>query len=144
MLIGEAGFTAAVDHAAMLHAIHLLSKRRGHASILETLTGGDIPEMGERGYSLRRTWISQIDTSCRRPAAFPRRLDWGGVHQMLCARVVARVRAYLAGKLRNPCRGRPDQWRARNRPKLLKRIRAKGWKRIGCGKKTLQAYFATR
>lgn len=140
MLIGEAGWMAKRDHAAMLHAIHLLQRRKGDRSVLDTL-GADIPERAAK--YLRRPWLGELDTGCLRPPSFPAHLNWEGVHQYLCVKVVARVRLYLRGKLRNPCRGTPDQWRARGRPKLLKRIRRKGWARIGCGR-TLQAYFDTR
>lgn len=140
MLVGEAGFAAVLDHTVMLPAIHLLDARESRSSnVIETMEI-HIP-WWNRGAPPGRPWVAGINTSCMKPAGFPKRLRWEGRHQRWCLQVVGRVRDYFAGRLSNPCKGTPDNWRARGRPsRRAKRL----YVQIGCGRGSLHNWFDTR
>ncbi len=138
MLAGEAGLKPRRDHDAILHAIHLLDKRESRSSnVLETMAI-HIP-WWKRGAPPRRAWIANLDTSCVYPEGF--RYRWEGSNQGLCFRLVGRIRGYFAGTVANPCKGTPDQWRARGRwSKRAKRL----YFQVGCGRDALHNFFDTR
>lgn len=140
MLIAENGWTHRTDHAAMLHAIHLLAKRDARCKTVQDALRLHIP-WWRKGYPHNKKWVAGIDVSCEKPAHWPTRLRWEGLYQNWCVFVVARVRAYYAGKLPNPCKGTPDQWRARGRASRKAR---RLYFQIGCGRESLHNWFDTR
>lgn len=140
LIVGEAGFGGEVDHAAMLHAFERLAARVGDygRALLN-----HIP-WWRQGAPPNKPWVAHLTTACDEPEGWPTRLDWT-VHRVLCFQAVRRVRDYLAGKLKDPCRGRPDQWRARGKPSRKARRK---WAQIGCrgpdGVRSIQNFFNTR
>lgn len=140
MLVAENGWQHERDQRAQLFAIHRLAKREG-LDIVATVKK-HIPELRAGFPRPHRAWLRHLDGSCREPEGW-RRGDWHAGWVSLCSQVAARVRAYYAGKLEDPCKGAPDQWRSRRFPKLQRAARRKGWRRIGCGR-TLHVYWEMR
>lgn len=138
MLVSEAGLKPVIDHDVMLHAIHLLDRReRRSSNVLETMA----IHVGwwRRGFPPHRAWIANLDTSCAYPDGFRHR--WEGGNQRLCLRLVGRIRAYFAGRVPNPCKGTPDNWRARGKAsRRAKRL----YFQVGCGRGSLHNWFDTR
>lgn len=137
MCVAEAGFEPVPDHAAMLHSIDRLGRRAGLSPRQAIL---DHVSEFKNGLPKRRRWIGRLTTACGRPEGYARR-HWP---QRQCFELVRRVRLYEAGKLRDPCKGNPDQWRSRRFPKLQRAAARKGWRRIGCGRDTLHVFWSTR
>ena len=139
LLVGEAGWDHPLDHEAILHAIHLLDTReRRSTNVLETMSF-HIP-WWKRGYPPKRPWVAHLDTTCEEPDLFPHKLKWENL-QRYCFQIVRRVRMYYAGRIANPCKGTPDNWRARGKPS--RRAKRKYFQ-IGCGRKSLHNWFDTR
>ena len=151
MLVGEAGLAAERDHRAMLFGIHKLSR------------GGDVAETVYRHiprmhhgvwWQESKPWIGWLDATCDKPPNYPSR--WEGANQHLCFAIVARIRDYHAGRLKNPCKGVPDQWRKSGRScpkgdrrlKCMRRVRKVNrvarlrYRQIGCSA-TLHNYYDT-
>lgn len=137
MLVAEAGWTVRPDHAAMLHAIGRLASRHGRT--VEDTMRRHVSEF-HNGFPARRRWIGKLTTACVEPAGWPGH-KWADTHQRLCFGLVRHVRLFEAGKLKDPCRGSPDQWRSRRHPKLQRRAARKGWRRIACGRDTLHVFY---
>lgn len=139
MLWAEAGIgpKGERDRTAMLFAIERLDEQEVRSSnMLETLK----LHFGwwSKGYPPGRPWLEGIDTGCKKPDGFPGWLNWR-VHQLGCTALVRLVRDHRAGKLKDPCRGRPNNWRARGRPsRKAKRM----YYHVGCGR-TLHNFFNT-
>ena len=131
---GPRGFR---DRIAMLFAIHRLDEHeRRSSNMIETL--GYHVGWWKDGSPPRRPWIAGIDTACEKPEGFPKKWNWQS-HQLRCIQLVGLVRDYYAGRLRNPCKGNPNNWRARGRPsRKAKRI----YYHVGCGR-TLHNFFNT-
>ena len=137
LVVGEAGWQAESDHAAMLHAYQRLAAASGL-----TLREAKVhtPEMNAGYPRPHRRWLRTLSPACSEPAAWLRG-NWDAGYVYLCARVTAAVRAFRRGELRDPCRGKPTQWRARSCPECQRKARRKGWRRIGCGRETLHVYW---
>lgn len=140
MLVAEAGWRVGPDHTAMLFAIDRLADRAG-ASVEATIRE-HVSEFS-RGFPLHRRWILHLTTACTEPEGWPGG-DWADTAQRPCFRLVRLIRDYDAGRLRDPCRGEPNQWRSRRYPRLQRAARLRGWRRIGCGPDTLHVFWEAR
>lgn len=138
MLVAEAGLGRQADHPAMLHAIPRLAARR-RLSVQDTIRR-DVTEF-RYGWRPGREWIGGLTPACSEPAQWPQRLNWAGGNQHGCIRLVAMVRAHDRGKLKDPCKGRPLQWRSRKAKKAIRLARRRGWRRIGCGRDSLHVFY---
>ena len=125
------------DRTVILFAIHRLDKQEQRSThMLETLNLH--VQWWKHGAPPHRSWIADINTACTEPAGFPTHLSWPR-HQLWCIRLVGLVRAYKAGKLSNPCKGHPNNWRAR---KAASRRAKRLYYHVGCGP-TLHNFFDT-
>jgi hypothetical protein len=73
-------------------------------------------------------WVLELGPACRQPSSWPDRLRWSA-HAPLCRALYARARAFLAGRVADPCptaRG----WRA---PHSAIALLASGRRRANCG-----------
>lgn len=138
MLVGEAGWTRERDHRAILFAVHRLDAQDARSShMLETLHLHI--QWWKHGAPKGRPWVAGIDTRCEEPAGFPSHLSWDN-HRRRCFQVVRRVRDYYAGRLVDPCKGKPNNWRARGKPShRAKRL----YYQVGCGRASRHNWFDT-
>lgn len=137
LMVAEAGWTHTLDHTVMLFAIELLDEQESRSdNLLETLELH--VQWWSKGYPPNRPWIAGLNTSCNKPEGFPTHLNWQR-HQRWCIAIVGLVRAHKAGKLKNPCKGRPNNWRARG---VASRKAKRLYYHVGCGR-TLHNYFDT-
>ena len=101
-----------LDRTVMLFAIHRLDEQEKRSdNLIETL--GYHVQWWKRGAPPGRPWIAGITTACTEPEGFTR--DWDR-YRHLCYQLVGRIRDYYAGRLRNPCKGTPNNWRGRGKP----------------------------
>ncbi len=136
LLWAEVGPDRVLDHTVILFAIHKLdTQERRSTNVIETMNI-HIP-WWKRGAPPRRPWIAGLNTSCTEPAGF--KLNWD-VNRRWCYLIVKRIRDYYAGRLRNPCKGTPNNWRARGKPsRKAKRL----YYQVGCGRKSRHNWFDT-
>lgn len=121
----------------MLYAIENLADR-ARLSVEQTILE-HVSEFGN-GFPERRRWITRLTVACTKPEGWHRG-SWRDNGQRGCFRLVRLIRDFDAGKVKNPCKGEPDQWRSRKFPKLQRAARRKGWRRIGCGRDTLHVFW---
>ncbi len=138
MLVAEAGFGRHPDHAAFLHAMDRLAKLGGRT--VEAAIRKHISEFAF-GWKPGREWIGNLTQACLEPAGWPKRRSWSGGSMHGCVRLVAMVRLHARGKLKDPCRGRPNQWRSRKAKKAIRAALRRGMRRIGCGADTLHVFL---
>lgn len=138
MLVAEAGLGKRVDHPAMLHAMDRLAAL-GRRTV-ESAIRKHVTEF-KRGWPEHRKWIPNLTRACSEPEGWPSRTPWAGGPMHGCIRLVAMVRLHARGKLKDPCRGRPNQWRSRKAKKAIRAATRRGWRRIGCGRDSLHVYF---
>ena len=132
VFVAENGWTSELDDAATYHV--LLRAANGNAEYLPEA----IFEMVDSHSNAlaNRPWLRELDPSCKQPAHWPSNRNWLPV---VCVMLVQRAQDALAGKLRDPCNGRADQWRAR-KSKALRSALRRGYRRVGCGR-TVNAYL---
>lgn len=138
LLVGESGWDNELDQTVILFAVHRLDKQDARTeNLLETLEL-HIP-WWSNGAPPRRPWIARLDAACLEPEGFPKRLSWQR-HQRWCFETVRRIRHYAQGRLKNPCKGTPNNWRARGKPsRKAKRL----YYQVGCGKASKHNWFDT-
>ena len=123
VLVGEAGWDSATDHAAILHAMGRRAAR----------TGEPVEAMAAR-------YSSAIKT-CRRPWVCALPVLPSERHRAQWQRVVERSRAYLRGQLPDPC---PGSVHYGDRRGDLVRARRMGLRRARCSAVTRNLFWRQR
>lgn len=132
-VVAEATF-AERDHRAILH---VLARRAERAGV-------DIDVMASRYVSalkrpIARTWVLELTAECEQPSSWPASLDWSA-HRGRCIATAERVRAFLAGELRNPCPG-AWHWGSLTLASDVERAARAGWRRVQCDGRTANAFY---
>lgn len=130
--VAEHGWTAELDEAATYHV--LLRHSNGNVEHLPETIFGMVD--AHSNALANRPWLRELDPDCRQPEHWPANREWLPV---VCVLMVQRAQDALAGRLRDPCKGRADQWRAR-KSKALRSALKRGYRRVGCGR-TVNAYL---
>lgn len=129
--VSEHGWTSELDDAATYHA---LLRQAGTVDALPATVAQMVDAHSDALEN--RPWLRELTADCVQPAHWPADRNWLPV---VCVLMVQRAQDALAGKLRDPCKGRADQWRTRKSKALRSAIR-RGYKRVGCGK-TLNVFL---
>lgn len=132
--LAEARWLAPRDHAAQAHVLARYAERSGVS--LETAADRLVWP-----YSRPPAWVREVGPDCERTESWPGRLRWSA-HAELCRELFERAAAFLAGRLADPCRGRPDGWRSKG--KALRRALRRGYERVWCGRGLVVAYVVAR
>jgi len=129
--VAEHGWSAELDDAATYHVL------LRHAGTVEALPATVAQMVDAHSNAIAtRPWLAELTADCAQPEHWPANRNWLPV---VCVLMVQRAQDALAGKLRDPCHGRADQWRAR-KSKALRSALKRGYRRVGCGK-TVNAFL---
>lgn len=149
VFVGEAGWTNAIEHAALAHTLRRRAERlhltRGWSEI-ETIRRYSTANT-VRPRTARGMWVVTLPLDgVTEPAGWPANVHWTN-HAPLWREALARAAAHVRGELADPCSGPSEHWGSREHPVDVARARrALGdgrWRRVGCGP-TKNAFFAIR
>ena len=131
VFVAEHGWTSELDDAASYHVL------LRHAGTVDALPAVVERMVDAHSNALaRRPWLAELTPECAKPEHWPANRNWLPV---VCVMLVQRAHDALEGKLRDPCHGRADQWRARKSKALRSALKRK-YRRVGCGR-TVNAYL---
>jgi hypothetical protein len=139
----EAGCTAAVDHAAIYHALNNRKRARGDETLLQTLRAYSGGLFNPR--STRTALISRLRLDGAMPLLWPEELSWDRYADGWKT-ALTRARRHRLHPPPNPCDGRPDHWGGlsieRDRVRAIRAVSTGRWKRLRCG--TRNTFFEVR
>lgn len=118
--IAEAGWLAEIDHAAIGHVLKYHRERRGvsyerqisdYVSVFRTMKDGSYLVNTDRA-----KWVRELNFEGTQPMHWPSKVVWSE-HRDWWFATINRARAFLVGKLRNPCPGAKDWGSADDLPR---------------------------
>jgi len=96
-VVGEGGWTSGVDHDAIPWLLYRRWQQIGSGSF------DDVIQQYCRALDGGRPWLLELDAAGTQPPSWPvDRASWHR-HQPLWLKIRARIGAWAAGKVRNPC-----------------------------------------
>ena len=132
--VAECGWTSRDCHAAVWYAVQYRAQR----------TGRTIPEQiraycaaWKIGTRARSVWVRELSEV--RPQHWPGEVRWDR-HVRFWRRIYRRTGAFLRGKIRNPCNGRPMHFGGNYGIDKRRAVKA-GWKVLRCGKTGMQNFY---
>jgi hypothetical protein len=138
LMVGEAGWSAPREHAALAWTLrrraNTMGRRHGW-TWRRTFDAYTRSAYSGRPHSSRHRWVGALALSAERPDAFPGHLPWSPYAERW-ERVLRRARAFIAGRLPDPCSGPTEHWGAGwvpSRPTL---------REVDCGS-TRNRFYAT-